>query len=147
VRKAASDVACISLDGKRSFAENPGMQKPNTLLLILAIVVSSCCFCLTAAFPFVVGTVWQIAKIVLVLVCHYHHNCVLSQEEIVSEENYDPSAAPDDSVSPCIRFCRICRRRALNTCRISSTAFEQLRGELAEDFSVRKAQRRIWPGA
>ena len=66
MRKAASGVACISLDGKRSFAENPGMQKPNTLLLILAVVVLAL-FLPDGCIPFVVGTVWQIAKIVLVL--------------------------------------------------------------------------------
>jgi uncharacterized membrane protein SirB2 len=59
-------VVCISLDGKRSFAENPSMQKPNTLLLILAIVILAL-FLPSGTIPFLVGTVWQIAKIVLVL--------------------------------------------------------------------------------
>ncbi len=43
------------------------MQKPNTLLLILAIVVLAL-FLPSGTIPFLVGTVWQIAKIVLVLV-------------------------------------------------------------------------------
>ena len=42
------------------------MQKPNRLLLILAIVVLAL-FLPDGCIPFVVGTVWQIAKIVLVL--------------------------------------------------------------------------------
>ncbi len=43
------------------------MQKPNTLLLILAIVVLLL-FLPAGTFTFLVGTAWQIAKIVLVLV-------------------------------------------------------------------------------
>lgn len=43
------------------------MQKPNTLLLILAIVVLLL-FLPAGTFSFLIGTAWQITKIVLVLV-------------------------------------------------------------------------------
>jgi hypothetical protein len=42
------------------------MQKPNTLLFILAIVILAL-FLPDGCIPFLVGTVWQIAKIVLIL--------------------------------------------------------------------------------
>lgn len=42
------------------------MQKPNTLLLILAIVVLAL-FLPDGCIPFIVGTVWQVTKIVLIL--------------------------------------------------------------------------------
>ncbi|GAB4422921.1 MAG TPA: hypothetical protein PKM44_13515 [Turneriella sp.] len=42
------------------------MQKPNTLLLILAIVILAL-FLPDGCIPFIVGTVWQVAKIVLIL--------------------------------------------------------------------------------
>jgi len=42
------------------------MQKPNTLLFILAIVVLAL-FLPDGSIPFIVGTVWQVTKIVLIL--------------------------------------------------------------------------------
>jgi uncharacterized membrane protein SirB2 len=42
------------------------MQKPNTLLLILAIVILAL-FLPDGCIPFIVGTVWQVTKIVLIL--------------------------------------------------------------------------------
>lgn len=42
------------------------MQKPNTLLLMLAIVILAL-FLPDGCIPFIVGTVWQVAKIVLIL--------------------------------------------------------------------------------
>lgn len=42
------------------------MQKPNTLLFILAIVILAL-FLPDGCIPFIVGTVWQVVKIVLIL--------------------------------------------------------------------------------
>ncbi len=42
------------------------MQKPNTLLLILAVVVLAL-FLPDGCIPFIVGTIWQITKVVLIL--------------------------------------------------------------------------------
>ncbi len=42
------------------------MQKPNTLLVILAFVVLAF-FLPDGCIPFIVGTIWQITKVVLIL--------------------------------------------------------------------------------
>lgn len=60
-------MGCIWLDGKPSFAGQSAMNKPNLLLFILAIVVLLL-FLPSGFFSFLVGTLWQVSKIVLVLI-------------------------------------------------------------------------------
>ena len=59
----------ISLDGKRCFAGKTSMQRPNTLLFILALVVLAL-FLPDGCIPFIVGTLWKITKVVLVVLAN-----------------------------------------------------------------------------